>query len=109
LTWKNAVNYCQNLELDGYSDWRLPSKTELESLTTKNKNGWLYMPKPFIANTEALKGGKYNSLTTLSITKHNDNSSISWIVNFNDGNEYWNYQTSSNYAICVRDSSTGSE
>ena len=29
MDWTNAVNYCDNLETNGYSDWRLPSVAEL--------------------------------------------------------------------------------
>lgn len=34
-TWFEANEYTHNLKLGGYSDWRLPSKEELESLTGK--------------------------------------------------------------------------
>lgn len=31
-TWKEAVYYCQDLGLAGYSDWRLPTKKELQTI-----------------------------------------------------------------------------
>jgi hypothetical protein len=31
-TWKDALAYCENLLLGGYSDWRLPNPKELERL-----------------------------------------------------------------------------
>ena len=33
MDWTNAVNYCDNLETNGYSDWRLPSVAELSRTT----------------------------------------------------------------------------
>lgn len=32
LDWQQALQYCENLELAGFSDWRLPSVTELATL-----------------------------------------------------------------------------
>jgi YD repeat-containing protein len=49
LTWKEAINYCENLELGGYKNWRLPNINELLTLTDykdKNifKNTFKYVP-----------------------------------------------------------------
>ncbi len=32
MTWNDAVDYCANLNEDGYSDWRLPNIDELKTL-----------------------------------------------------------------------------
>ncbi len=32
VNWKNALKYCENLSLGGYTDWRLPNKRELFSI-----------------------------------------------------------------------------
>jgi len=34
MDWTNAVNYCDNLEANGYSDWRLPSDEELSRVAS---------------------------------------------------------------------------
>ena len=38
VSWKNAVNYCRDLRLAGYSDWRLAAIGELEGIYDKNVN-----------------------------------------------------------------------
>jgi hypothetical protein len=30
--WDSAVDYCDNLDFDGYDDWRLPNIKELQSI-----------------------------------------------------------------------------
>lgn len=32
MTWEDALAYCENFELAGFSDWRLPNAKELQSI-----------------------------------------------------------------------------
>ncbi|WP_158850237.1 DUF1566 domain-containing protein [Algibacter sp. L1A34] len=40
--WKGAKEYCENLELDGYDDWRMPTAKELYSISDFSE-GWPYL------------------------------------------------------------------
>ena len=42
FTWEDAKEYCENLELGGFDDWRMPSAKELFSISDFT-SGWPYI------------------------------------------------------------------
>jgi len=94
-TWANAPTYCASLNsasLGGYTDWRLPSRTEL-SWIVKNEGSWPYINPVFTGTTP----GYYWTSTS----KAQDPSSA-WYVQFNDG-KVSNLSKVNSYSVrCVR-------
>jgi hypothetical protein len=63
-TWANALDYCKNLTLSGYDDWRLPNVKELQSIANYNQ----YNPaidSDFFPNTKT-DWGYWSSTTDAS-------------------------------------------
>ena len=73
LSWRDAENYCDNLFLGNYVDWRIPMKPELESILDTDNN-------PAI-----LKGFKNISSTFYWSTPIKSDSSFAWHIFFGKG------------------------
>jgi tetratricopeptide (TPR) repeat protein len=90
LSWREAVNYCRNLRLDGHSDWRLPAISELQAI---------YDPKgdiPFVKGP--LKIEFYIWSSSLG-----DNSGEALFLDFNGGAWFpWPIGEKFAGAVCVR-------
>jgi len=87
-----AITYCDELNLDGYSDWRLPNFNELYLLVERNAS------TPAIdATFEYVPQGKYWSSTTVEA-----DISMGWIVDFEHGNSEWLSKDTPIYVRCVR-------
>ena len=56
ISWQQAVNYCRNLRLGGYDDWRLPTIDELSGIKASEAN----------VNGEYLKGEMFQSFPVWS-------------------------------------------
>jgi len=48
FSWKDAKAYCENLELGGYDDWRLPTAKELYSISDFSE-GWPYLDTTYFS------------------------------------------------------------
>ena len=97
-TWQEAKEYCENLTLDGYSDWKLPSRNKLRKLTSNtgadNLEGETYIiNEKFIKNILA-----YNWFWTAS----EKGNSHAWGLYFQGGLDLWYSKSSSGLALCMR-------
>jgi hypothetical protein len=95
--WWNAKEYCQNLQLDGYSDWRLPTRDELKTIISNTNHNGYYIKKEL---SKSMGKGSY----FWSSTPYVSFSERAWYVNFSNGYGSSNYKYYKNYVRCVRDS-----
>lgn len=88
-----ATTYCKKLTLGNVTDWRLPTKIELQNLVPKNSK---------------LQYGAYRKEYWCS-TSVNGTSYLAWTVHFPSGSAfkhskgYWNGFDNKYYVRCVRD------
>ena len=90
--FENAITYCDNLVLDGYSDWRLANFNELYTLVERN------ISNPALNSTfQYTPNGKYWSSTTVE-----SNNDKGWIIDIEYGNSEWLDKTTTAYVRCIR-------
>ncbi len=97
LNWTEAIGYCEDLNISGVDDWRLPNYNELHSVVDYTK---IY---PAMNSTFAnVVNGAY--WTSTSYARYSDKRA--WSVIFNRGDSGWKDKSATYYVRCVRDGAT---
>jgi len=93
MVWTAAMDYCENLTLDTYSDWRLPNLNELTSIVDDTK----VSPSIDTAVFQNTASNYYWSSTTYA-----GYSDDAWGVFFYNGYQNYYFKAHSYYVRCVR-------
>ncbi len=112
VTWKNAVKYCRDLRLGGYSDWRLATIDELQGISIQVEHDSLPARDGVVVeyvHAGRAKGGLHlTSSQTWSSSKRQDDrgqpTGYAWFFDFPHGQPSWDplgYQAAKR-ALCVR-------
>ena len=117
VNWETAKSYCENLDTEGYSDWRLPTQRELiliwvmggnSNVTSGDRNdtGVGSNPAPAISSSYLYQQSGFTAFAAgyyWSATQYSSYSTVAWGVNFGSGGTNGYNKTISGYVRCVRD------
>lgn len=98
MNWQLSLSYCENLELGGYNDWRLPDRNELQSLVDYGR----YYPAINIVAFPDTMSSIYNSSTS-----YVSYDGYTWLINFSYGGVSQSYKSNNHYVRCVRRGQNG--
>jgi hypothetical protein len=90
-TWQDAAGYCAGLVFAGQSDWRLPTRVELDSIVDY---GRFY---PAIHPVFSCRSSFY-----WSALPYAGDPVYAWGIYFNDGGDHWLDKINKYYVRCVR-------
>ncbi len=113
-TRDEAGSYCQNLNQDGYSDWRLPTLDELKSLVVCTNGAptplQTYPYPPYVCGdgysnfyVKPTIDPSFSSQTGSYWTSTAHDSASSWAVWFSTGLSNWYRNTGYSFVRCVRE------
>jgi len=94
-TYEGAIDYCKNLNLDGYHDWYLPTNSELNTLLIDCSTSVLNINHTF-------KNVANDDYWTSNIDKNNKNYALCIYFKPNMGFTYLAHKFLKNHVRCVR-------
>ena len=94
-TWEEAVTYCEELNIAGKTDWRLPNKNELLTIVD-------YTKYDLAIESAFQHAAPLAYWSSTSIKEYHD---YAWVVYFLDGASfgYFKIESDNTYVRCVRD------
>jgi len=98
-TWQDAMIYAKRLEISNYTNWRLPTVEELETLLTKRALRNSRGDKHYIIRDFLEVMPKESCFWTST----QENDLYAWVVDFSKGYDYWRRKTIKYHALFVRD------
>lgn len=90
--WKDAIDYCEGLSLNGQIDWRLPNKKELLSIVKYDS----FNPSISSVFERSVASNYWSSTTYVRYTN------AAWVVNFYYGYTSNYHKSYYQYVRCVR-------
>lgn len=88
--WRDAKKYCASLDLEGFYDWRLPTRSELQGLVKAN-----------LAGAVRLRHAAVNAYWTSEIYRKMPINA--WAVYWGNGHTFDTDQCDDAHVRCVRD------
>jgi len=100
MTWEEALEYCETLNMEGYNDWRLPNVKELQSIST-----YLFV-QPAVESSifPDVESEPYWASTTML---EPENSSKAWMTDFRFGIVSYKEKTEYQNVMAVRNDDVG--
>ena len=119
MDWVDAKAYCDNLKEDGYSDWRMPTISELRTLVKEcsatETGGSCSVNDSCLSESKCRNNncngcpssdGKYSIFNDTgrfwSSSERKEDKRFVWFVNFFNGSVYSDTKTGSGFVRCVR-------
>lgn len=95
-SWEDAINYCENLSLDG-GKWRLPNIRELDSILDVGRIDTIATP----LTSPVFQNGTFNPYWSSTTSEHSHTAA--WFIHFGTGNSSSDFSKASTFYVrCVR-------